>query len=333
MPYQGEAGWKAVCQGVLARPLPPGAAALAAHAKSLSSSSRPGQSPSDGFDAEALYYGFGKPPDYGTALACAYRQRAYPNPSNGSSFVGPGILAMLYANGDSVSRDYALAIRFACETDGAEAESEGRIGHLEALRDGKLAAAKAASNPATGPFDLCDDATSGMMQGACEDHAQRFAEAKRDRLPLGLKTRLPVAAQAMLPQVEGAERAFEKARGRYEIAPSGTGRAAFVLEDQGRLRDQFSINLQRFAAGELPPATMNRRMEAKRELGAAFAAVQKAPATSWQYGTIQPHGVAVAEGAGAGCRVEPRLYLEAMTKLSRWVVMKSPTSRSEAPPW
>ena len=59
-------------------------------------------------DALALYYGFAAKPDHAAALQCAYYQRAHPNPQVGDPFAGPGILSMLYANGDGVELEGTL---------------------------------------------------------------------------------------------------------------------------------------------------------------------------------------------------------------------------------
>ncbi len=81
---------------------------------------------------------------------------------------------MLYANGFGVERNYDLAIRFSCENaSAAEAEMEGRIGHLEYLRDHPGVKAKR--------FDLCDDATSGLMEGQCAYIDEQPRIAKRER--------------------------------------------------------------------------------------------------------------------------------------------------------
>lgn len=66
---------------------------------------------------------------------------------------------MIYANGDGVARDYDLSIRFACEnTCAADVEMAYRMGHLERLK---------ADGPGAKRFDLCDDAPSGLITGAC----------------------------------------------------------------------------------------------------------------------------------------------------------------------
>src|SRR5258708_3950777 len=123
-------------------------------------------------DSAALYYGFDRPPDAGAALQCAYYQRAHPDPSRGDPFAGPGVLTMLYANGKGVSRNYDLALLFACETWGAPLETDARVVHLQDLRR---------THAVISNFDLCDGMTSGLMQGACGSVRERFADGKRGK--------------------------------------------------------------------------------------------------------------------------------------------------------
>ena len=251
-----EPNYAAVCKAALAGPLPPTAAEAAQQAEETPSTC----------NEEDAYYGFAKAPDYREALSCAYRHRAKPNP--GSFVAGAGTLTMLYANGYGVPRDYDLAIRFACELNdlgAAQAETEYRIGRLEALRDGKL--------PADKPFDLCDDATSGALGSYCEWITQKKADVGRARRLQELQAQLSERAQAQLQELEAAEAAFEKARGKGEYTGGGgSGSAGFEQLDQGQLREQFLINLKRFAAGDLPKATSADRAQAEREVQAAFAA-------------------------------------------------------------
>lgn len=261
-----EPDWPGVCSRALMMPLPPAAAALA-HAAAGKSAPAAGQC-----DELKLYYGFGKIPDYRSALQCAYWHRAFPHAAADSWLQGAGTLAMLYANGLGTSRDYALAIRFACELKDrgvAQAEMELRIGRLEALRAGKLPDAR---------FDLCDDQISGAMGGYCSDLSERRADAGRAQRMAALKVRLPEHAQAMLPMLQEAETAFERARieGEYP-GGGGSGSAGFALDDQNRLREQFLINLERFSAGKLPKASPANRQMAQKELDASYAAALAVP--------------------------------------------------------
>lgn len=262
-----EPNWQAVCAQAIAAPLPPAAAALAREAST--EDSPPNQECNQ---EQALYYGFGKPPDYGAALRCAYWHRAHPAVEPTGFPNGAGTLSMLYANGNGVPRNYALAIRFACEADNSGGQNtEERIGRLEALRDGK-------PTPDT-TFDLCDEQMSGFMGAYCSDLDEQKADVGRMRRIKAVENQLPEPAKAMLPKLQAAETAFEQARihGEY-TGGGGSGAAGFALDDQNLLREQFVINLERFAKGNVPKATPANREQTEEELSAAYGAVQAIPA-------------------------------------------------------
>ena len=255
-----EPNWQAICKTAIARPLPPAAESLAQTA------SKAARKPCDETRA---YYGFEKAPDYPDAVRCAYLHRAHPGWAQGEFVFGPATLSMLYANGYGVPRNYDLAIRFECEAagDSASEESSLSIGRLEAMRDAKL--------PHDQPFDLCEDATSGARGSYCEALSQQKADVGRARRLKELRSHLPQAAQALLPEVQAAETSFEQARAKGEdTGGGGSGSAGFIELDQGQLREQFLINLRRFAAADLPQATANDLSEAKRQMQAAFAAAE-----------------------------------------------------------
>ncbi|HEY0794195.1 MAG TPA: DUF1311 domain-containing protein [Acidisarcina sp.] len=278
-----EANWKQVCSAVTSQPFVAPAfdhPEAEVHLK--------------GCDETALYYGFDHPPDPQGALQCGYYQRAHPKPSYGDPFYGPGVLTMLYANGLGVDRNYDLAIRFACENSwAADAEMEYRIGHLEHLRD---------EHNTTAKVDLCDDGTSGLMMGACADVQEQFSDVHR---ALVLKTQ----SQRWAPQVreafnllQAAEKAYEDARTGKEVDRSGTGRAAFMLYEQGKLRDQFLINLHRFGEGTIPHATREQTEASDAKLNDVYHQLQDSygkwesqPQESWRAGTIRWEGISDTE--------------------------------------
>ena len=238
-------------------------------------------------DEQALYYGFGKPADYRATLACGWWQLAHPRPSVGDPFYGAGVLSMLYANGQGAPRNLKLARRFVCANGwAAPAEIAGRLEHLAKIEAGAKAS-----------FDLCDDATSGLSQGACEQVQQRRQQSSDAAALAALRARLPEQAQAMFPELEAAEKQFEHARIANEIDLSGSGRAAFQLADEGRLRDQFLINLRRFTAGSASAADKRERLKAGAALDGEFAAIENAPEARWRFGTVRPEGVRRSQAA------------------------------------
>jgi hypothetical protein len=276
MPYQAESNWHSVCDKSLAQPITPPEPA---------GPITPSQLPH--CDETQLYYGLGNPPNYQAALQCGWYQRAHPQTSSGNMFYGPGVLTMLYANGLAVPRNYDLAIRFACENQwAAEAEMEYRIGHLESLRDG--------AQPAK-PFDLCDDVTSGLSDGTCTNIRTSTRDTQRDRSIAALVATLPQAARAAFPALQAAEADFEEARVRNEVDLSGTSRAAFALEEQAKLRDQFLNNLQHFSRGDIPAVSAQELSALDLRLNQTFQQLQQAPAARWQYGTVKPDGIRQTE--------------------------------------
>jgi hypothetical protein len=260
-----EPDWQTVCSRALATPLPAAAAALAD-----SASGQPALAAGQ-CDEQALYYGFGEIPNYQAALQCAFRHRAHPDAPSNSFLEGAGTLAMMYANEDGVPRNYALAIRFACEAGkrGGQNTPE-RIGRLEALRDGKL--------PSGTTFDLCDEQMSGAMGAYCADLSEKQADVVRARRIAAIKAHLSQQAQTMLSGLQADESAFEEARMKGEYpGGGGSGSVGFALEDRNRVREQFVMNLEHFSAGKLPDASPASRQQAQQELDAACAAALAVP--------------------------------------------------------
>jgi len=240
-------------------------------------------------DASDLYYGIRGTPDYPAALACGWYERAHPRAAEASMFSGPGVLTMLYANGQAETRNYDLAIRLACEQEGtSEAEMALRIGHLEAMRTGK-------AEP--GRFDLCDDITSGPSMSSCASIRTRRADARREQEIAAAVAKLPEAAKSAFERLRQAERAFEEARSANEVDLSGTARGMFALEERKKLRDQFLINLQRFADGDVPATSSTQWATLERALSSTYRETQRVPASEWHYGAIQPEGIRDTERA------------------------------------
>jgi hypothetical protein len=271
-PYAANENWKQVCDK--------------AQKPTLTSPSFSKPLPSDeleGCDEKELYYGFDDVPDYDAALQCGWYQRAHPQDQIANMFYGPGVLTMLYANGQGVPRNYDLALRFACEQGwAAPAEQALRIGHLEYLRN---------SGSKTGKFDLCDDITSGNSQAACADIQARLADVKRESKLAAITRSFSPAAKALFPAVQKAEEAFEQSRIETEIDLGGTARGALQSADERKLRDQFLINLERFGRGDIPPASTADLATLDRQLNVVYQQIQHAPPDAWEFGTIKPEGI------------------------------------------
>ena len=236
----------------------------------------------------ALYYGFAGPPDFPAALQCGWYEYAHPQTPEGNMFYGPGVLSMLYANGEGVPRNADLAVRFVCENPwAAPAELQGRLTHLEKLRN----------TAPRGHFDLCDDATSGLSEGACEAiNAGKQSREREQKLSV-IEGHLPAAALPRFATLRTAEKAFEDARSENEVDLSGTGRAAFEIAEQQKLSDQFLLNLQRFSHKDVPSASKKDLALLDAQLNAIYQQLMHAPGGQWQGSTIRPGGIRTTQRA------------------------------------
>jgi uncharacterized protein YecT (DUF1311 family) len=195
---------------------------------------------------------------------------------------------MIYANGQGVARNFDLAIKFACEVDGAPAENQGRFEHLLKLRK---------ENWQGSDFNLCDDATSGFMQGWC-------AKLNNGRVQIGQNSNLQsltshwsAQEKQVFAHLQQAANAYFQASSQNEVDLSGTGRAAFEIEAEGKLKKQFVTALERFEKGDLPNFTTDQFQEADAQLNAAYAKIQSKPAQGMAYTTVTPAGVKTAQRA------------------------------------
>lgn len=259
-----------------------------------------------GCDAEDLYYGITGRADPAKARLCAYAQI---DSREETIFGGTAILMMIYATGAGVKRNPELAVRLACEVDGAPAEVEGRLAHLEKLerqRSGRVT------------FDLCDDITSGFMMGACAAHDQRFKQVKRQRR---WKARLdawtPAERQAFARLRTTAD-AFFRARSEGEVDLSGTARAMLEVEEEERLEDGFVSLMDMLEAKKLPAATAGNYQAADKALNAAYADVMKAGADD--LGTVTKADIKKAE----------RAWIQYRDEWVRFARAKDPAASPEA---
>lgn len=249
-----------------------------------------GTAPED-CDTRALYYGddgHGRGRDDAAARQCAYRMRAA---GNDDAFDGSGVLMMLYANGRGVARNIPLAKRFACEYEGAPAEVEGRLAHLDAIAEGTDKA----------PLDVCDDITSGMMGGVCAARDADFARVIRSERWAALQANWTPAQRSTLAALhKAADAYFDSASGNEEDM-SGTARGALAVDAYERLDIALLRDMERFETGARPDEKAADFPAADKALNAAYrrtlAALDagKGDGASGEYGTIRPEGVRETE--------------------------------------
>ncbi|WP_257388553.1 lysozyme inhibitor LprI family protein [Tahibacter caeni] len=241
-----------------------------------------------GCDSETLYYADGGKPDYVQARLCAYVER---DKGNDIVFGGSGVLMMIYANGDGVARNIELARKFACETEGAPAELDGRLEHLDAMAK---AGAKA------GRLDLCDDITSGFMMGFCADRGASAAKVERDRRVSALTAQWSAADRAALTRLRGAADAYFDAVVDGEVDMSGTARGAMAVGAREDLENGFAAALDAFEHDKLPTGDAAAFAAADKALNASYAAALqyvRQQGTDGSNGTVTTDGIRAAERA------------------------------------
>ncbi|WP_288381308.1 lysozyme inhibitor LprI family protein [uncultured Massilia sp.] len=225
--------------------------------------------------ATKLYYGIGTPVDHVRARQCALAATEEQLPFQEDK----GVLMMVYANGQGVPRDYALARKAACEAGGAVAETALRLEHLaemEAGRDRK-------------PIDVCDDATSGYMGGWCASVANDLKEQKRGAGFARLIAPWSAPQKQAFARLETRAHDFFEQRSTEEVDLSGTARAAFTIEEEARQREDLRASVAAFEKGALPRDGDAEFARLDARLNAVYKQLKALPEP--QYGTIRFDGV------------------------------------------
>lgn len=243
-----------------------------------------------GCDPQALYYGEhgdGVGADPVAARRCAYAQRT--GEKSEDPFGPPAILMMVYANGAGVARNLELAKKFACEADGAPAELDLRLDHLDRMRY---------EDHGDTPFDVCDDITSGYMMGFCSRREADAAKHKRDQQTQALTKSWSADDRAALAALRSAADVYFDASVDNEVDMSGTARGAFAVGARESLETSFA---DRLARGAIATADAAALKQADAALNAAYrkvtTALKPTPEGITIGGTVTADGVKTAERA------------------------------------
>ena len=163
-------------------------------------------------------------------------------------------------------------------------ENDGRVLHLQELT----------AKP--GPFDFCDDITSGLAEGMCAARDGVKADYERDQKITAVAQGFPTAVQAPFAAMKTAFDAFATAHAENETDLSGTARGAFVVEAEADERDQFLKDLSRLANGQWVSATPAEATAADAALNQSYKTVLKACAASdSNFSTVKPEDVRDAQ--------------------------------------
>ncbi|HUB63543.1 MAG TPA: lysozyme inhibitor LprI family protein [Methylocella sp.] len=264
----------AECDGLKTLAVPSGDAPPASMAASLK-----------GCSSEALYYGIGVPKDPVRARQCAYLERQDPDAGWPNLFAATGMLMTIYANGIGASRNLDLAMKFACEIDGAPAEEEGWIAHLQKLKSEHWQGRD---------FSPCDDITSGAAMGFCEAHEAKLADAVRAEKLADITAGWSGAERKSFAALDKAKNAYAAAVAENEVDMSGTARGALFIAAKEAADSQFLATLEKTVSGTLPSVSPSDFAEADNKLNALYQKIQKSSEPSG-WGTVTKEGIQKTE--------------------------------------
>ena len=234
--------------------------------------------------AENLYYDTraragATPSDWQKVRHCAYAE------SDAS------VLMMLYANGYGVSRNYDLAVRYACSLPAAPAEMDGRVAHLNERMQHHEAQ----------PFDQCDDITSGFMGSQCAAIEERLDNKERSGRLAALMKGWQPGQQAAAARLQQALEQFASRRADQETDMTGTLRGALAIEAHGVELDLFAHDVQDAEKGKLPRYTEQQYQQLDKKLNQVYQRLMQLPQKEGErgfgYGTVTKEGVTVTQRA------------------------------------
>jgi hypothetical protein len=301
--WSAETSSAAICRKLEGREPPVGDKPTPAQSKALK-----------GCDSEALYYGEKGPANFTGARLCAFQEDAGGEGTSRTEgvFAGQTILMQLYANGlGGVKRDLDQATAYACAIDGAPAEIEFRVKHLQALK----------IKPEPRRFDYCDDITSGLAEGFCAARNAEIAKKGRAAKTAGIETRVPPAAKPALATLHKVFAAFVDAHDG-EVDESGTARAQLIIDEEEATQNAFTAHLAQLIDGPWPPASAVQAKAADDALNAAYKKALDFLATKDNFSTVKPEDVRKAQRAWIAYRdaflafarvAAPTTTLEAVT--------------------
>lgn len=245
-------------------------------------------------DSYKSYSGIGRRIDFDAARRCAWQERLAqqadlePRYTVSSLFGGSAMLTVLYANGEGVEQNKALALRFACES---ELEGDGRA-EILALPDVSHVAGK--------KFAYCDAAFTTFEMNFCAAYAAEVTAQKRQDALDGISSSWPKPERDAFRALESAEEDYVRTHGVGETYLGGTIRNLRVNGVEERQRDKFLAAVREFESGHLPRGSETDFKKADADLNATY---RKALALSAKQnfdaddGLIRPEGIQKAERA------------------------------------
>jgi uncharacterized protein YecT (DUF1311 family) len=210
-------------------------------------------------DSIATYYGIGRRRDFVAARACAQAERAT---HEFFGIDGPGVLMMVYANGEGVPRDLDRARAYACEL-GWEG-LEDRLGRLDEM----------ARQTHPEPIGVCDHAV-GAQTIAC-------TALSTDRQAAELDARYAALAHAWPPEQQRNLARLRKAATSYfnDVVYAQGGLppaypAAMAMLDASAREEALFERIVAIARAPVPSVPEQKATTADQELNEAYRALMR----------------------------------------------------------
>lgn len=245
-------------------------------------------------DSYKSFSGIGRKVDFEAARRCAWRERLAlqadiePRYTVASLFGGSAMLTVLYANGEGIEQNKALALRFACESG---LEDSGQKDILELPNKPHVAENEK-------KFKYCDEVQTTMEIGFCAAWDSEIQDQARLNAIRVLSADWPATQKNALFDLVKADDAYSTAHARGEIDLSGSGRAVWQFNAEWLLRERFVAGLKAIEKGQLPRGTAADFARADTALNRIYKkAISVAEAGKSGYGAVQPGGIRDAERA------------------------------------
>ncbi|MBZ5504960.1 MAG: hypothetical protein LAO78_05665 [Acidobacteriia bacterium] len=259
-------GAKQICASVEQVELPAADRPTAAEEKSLANCAS--------VDA---YYGFGQPADPVKARKCAYAEM---DRGAKSALSGKAILAMVYANGQGVARNYDVALKLSCTMGDAPGDAAGRIHQIDRMKKSNLSGYN---------FKICDHSSGRDLYEQCAILQERFDKIERDqqlqKLTAGWSGQDKKAFHTLWSEAER----FFKVQASNAVNLEGT----FEVQEEASLIERLLSTLEGFERGELPRHSADELQRAQAAERAAFMQTQNGSVSRW--GTVTRESVKTSE--------------------------------------
>jgi hypothetical protein len=231
-----------------------------------------------------LYYGLGVARDRERARKCAFLEMdaADASPVLG----GRAVLMMVYANGQGAARDFDVALRAACEIEGAPQDLAGRVRQLAQLKAARWTGDR---------FSICDHSSGRPLYEHCAILQERFDRPVREKA-------VDALVATWTPAQRTAFQAFRQAADRFFQAHASREanlEATFEVQERAFLEDNLLAALQSFERDERPRHSAADLRQAESALDAAYASTQQG-ARHW--GTVTAAGIGEAQRAWTAYR-------------------------------